>query len=318
MSRVVSAPPALSVAPRDREGGAAIVPTAMPLPRVLCVDDEPAILVMLERALSAQFEVVASDDPVAALALLEHGRFSVIVSDMKMPGMAGIVFLQQAKKLTPTSTRLAFTAGLDWQLPPDIAFGVLTKPCPLPLLQATVSAAAQCHALLVTPPGSDRRFSDSAPLAHAGPDALPQARSGYGPLSTAIEAAPRGVESGLRPRKLDGGRISSASALADPGVPALSSPRRLALALLGTVVELWPRATLLGRAMDCDIVIRDERLSPRHLRLFSSWRGVTVQDVSGKGDVRLNGERLVGVRFIQPGDCIGLSACDIHVQSLEQ
>jgi pSer/pThr/pTyr-binding forkhead associated (FHA) protein len=92
-----------------------------------------------------------------------------------------------------------------------------------------------------------------------------------------------------------------------------AAPLRLALSLLGTRVELWPRATLLGRAMDCDIVVRDERIAPRHLRFFSSWRGVTVQDVSGKG-VLINGERLTGVRFIQPGDSLSLGSFDIHVR----
>jgi CheY-like chemotaxis protein len=317
MSRVVSAPLALSVTPRSREIGSASVPSATPLPRVLCVDDEPAILVMLERALSTEFEVVAIDDPVAALALVEHGRFSVILSDMKMPSMAGIAFLEQAKRLAPTSTRLAFTGGLDWQLPADIAFGVLTKPCPLPLLQATVSAAAQCHALLAARTGAERRMSELAETASTGPVAQP--RSDYGPLTGAIDAAPPAMESGLRPRGPRGGLISGPTpALADPTAPVLASPCRLALSLLGTVVELWPRATLIGRAMDCDIVIRDDRISPRHLRLFSSWRGVTVQDVSGKGDTWLNGERLVGVRFIQPGDCIGIGPCQIHVQSLSE
>jgi pSer/pThr/pTyr-binding forkhead associated (FHA) protein len=85
--------------------------------------------------------------------------------------------------------------------------------------------------------------------------------------------------------------------------------------LLGAIVELGPRATLLGRALDCDIVVRDPRLSPRHLRLFSSWRGVTVQDVSGKANVRLNGERLVGARLIEPGDTIELGPFDVYVQA---
>jgi pSer/pThr/pTyr-binding forkhead associated (FHA) protein len=57
--------------------------------------------------------------------------------------------------------------------------------------------------------------------------------------------------------------------------------------------------------MDCDIVVRDARIAPRHARFFNSWRGVTIQDVSGKHGLRLNTERLLGVRFIRVGDRIG-------------
>jgi CheY-like chemotaxis protein len=310
MPRVASADTAL-VAPQDREAGPAMAPAAGRLPRVLCVDDEPAILAMLERALRSEFEVVTQGDPVAALALVQHGGFSVVMSDMKMPGMAGTIFLERVKNLAPSSMRLAFTAGLDWQLPPDIAFGILTKPCPLPLLQATVTAAAQCHALLLTPPAAAHR--------------MPEAIAGASGLSamTADDLAgamlrPATVESGLRPRGLELERGSgSADLSAGPSMQPLAAPRRLGLALLGQLVELWPRATLLGRAMDCDIVVRDERIAPRHLRFFSSWQGVTIQDVSGKAGVRVNGEQLVGVRFVQPGDCIDLGAFDVYVKAVD-
>jgi CheY-like chemotaxis protein len=326
MSRVVSAD-ATPSAPASRSERA-IGTSGAPLPRILCVDDEPAILVMLQRALSSEFEVVAVEDPIAALELLEHERFSVIVSDLRMPTMTGTDFLERAKQIAPTSTRLAFTAGLDWQLPPEIAFGVLTKPCPLPLLQATVSAAAQCHALLVTSAASARPPSKAA----GDVESMAVATSRLGSHSSgAALAVARPAPSGLRPRELDATTLADASqrgattssSLTDVGSALLTGyastgagPRRLALALLGSIVELGPRATLLGRALECDIVVRDPRLSPRHLRLFSSWRGVTVQDVSGKGRVRLNGEQLVGARLIEPGDTIELGPFDVYVQSI--
>ncbi|HTV19016.1 MAG TPA: response regulator [Polyangiaceae bacterium] len=284
-------------------------PRADALPRILCVDDEPVILAMLERALGSQYEVVTQSDPDAALALVQHGRFSVVISDMKMPGMTGEAFLEQVKRLAPQSTRLALTGGLDWQLPPDIAFGILTKPVTLPLLRATVGAAAQCHAL---------HSSSELPPAAAPEPAHSSAR----PIALASSSH---VESGLRPRQLEAGQEpstpaaarSSPSAALRSSAPPAPNPRRLGLALLGAQVELWPRATLLGRGMDCDVVVRDERLSPRHLRFFSSWRGVTVQDVSGTGNVRLNGERLDAVRFIQPGDCIDLGPFEVRVDVLD-
>ena len=308
MSTGASAGPRLSQAAYgDRDESP--VPRAEELPRILCVDDEPAILAMLERALGSQYEVVASSDPEAALALVQHGRFSVIISDMKMPGMTGEAFLEQVKRLAPESTRLALTAGLDWQLSPELAFGILTKPVTLPLLRATVGAAAQCHAL--------RALSAPPPRARHEP-----AHSSARPIAFVTSTS---VESGLRPRQLEisvepstpGAPRASTPAAARSSAPPAPNPKRLGLSLLGTQVELWPRATLLGRGMDCDIVVRDDRLAQRHLRFFSSWRGVTVQDLSGTGEVRLNGERLDSVRFIQPGDCIDLGPFELHVEALD-
>jgi len=264
--------------------------------RVLCVDDEPAILAMLERALGRRFVVVTQTDPLLALALLEHGRFAVVISDLMMPGMPGLTFLERVKTLAPASTRLGLTGSLDLQLPPDIAFGILTKPCPLPLLEATVVAAAQFHGLNT---------------ARAAGERLPSGVAPRNPLP-----APTVTESGLRPIQNDARIPSTPARGATPSIPAARA-RRLAISVLGTSVELWPRATLLGRAMDNDIVIQDPRISPRHLRFFRSWRGVTVQDLSATRTVRLNGGRLHGVRFVQPGDCIGLGPFDVYVHALE-
>jgi CheY-like chemotaxis protein len=117
-------------------------------PRILCVDDEPAMLKVLTRALEADFEVVTANDPMKALVLLEHGMdFSVVISDMKMPQMDGAEFLARVARIAPASTRLALTACLERELTPAEVFGILTKPCPLNLLQASVHAAVDHHTL---------------------------------------------------------------------------------------------------------------------------------------------------------------------------
>jgi CheY-like chemotaxis protein len=120
--------------------------------RILCVDDEPAVLTILSRALDDRFEIVTMDDPVAALSLLERGAdFSVVISDMRMPQMDGADFLARVKHLSPSSSRLALTGCLDRELGSDQVFGILTKPCPIRLLHESVTAAVQHHLLLTRP-----------------------------------------------------------------------------------------------------------------------------------------------------------------------
>jgi CheY-like chemotaxis protein len=296
MSTVGTADPALLQAPLEgeRERPPALAPGAPA--RVLCVDDEPPILAMLERALGARFQVVTATDPVYALSLLEHGRFAVVISDLLMPGLPGLAFLERVRTLAPASTRVGLTGCLELQLPSDIAFGILTKPCPLPLLEATVAAAAQFHQLRASDPTI----------------ATP---SGLAPPNTQLTSPV--TESGLRPTRAEAGPPSAPAQWATPSIPAARA-QRLAVSVLGASVELGPRATLLGRAMDNDIVICDPRIAPRHLRFFRSWRGVTVQDLSATRAVLLNGVRLGGVRFIQPGDCVGLGPFDVYVHALDE
>lgn len=298
MSTVGNADPALIELASPAQVAAAGVALPAAPARVLCVDDEPASLALLARALGGRFQVVTQTDPLAALALLEHGRFAVVISDLLMPSMPGVAFLERAKSLAPTTTRLGLTGCIDASTPPDIAFGILTKPCPLPLLEATVVAAAQFHAL---------RAADAVR------EALP---SGLARSADATEWGPPVTESGLRPIQADA-RPPSAPRWAAPSIPAARA-RRLAVSVLGTSVELGPRATLLGRATDNDIVIADPRIAPRHLRFFRSWRGVTVQDLSATRTVLLNGARLEGVCFIQPGDLVGLGPFDVYVHAVEE
>jgi DNA-binding NtrC family response regulator len=84
------------------------------LPKVLCVDDEPALLRSLRWVLRGEFEVAIAQDGVQALALLGAERFDVILSDQRMPGMTGTEFLQRAKVLAPHSMRLLLTGYADF------------------------------------------------------------------------------------------------------------------------------------------------------------------------------------------------------------
>ncbi|HEU4577737.1 MAG TPA: response regulator [Polyangiaceae bacterium] len=137
--------------PGARQRAAAHQPSPQPrpdAPRILCVDDEPAMLKVLSRSLESEFEVITANDPMKALVLLEHGMdFAVVISDMKMPQMDGAEFLARVARIAPHCTRLALTACLERELSSDEAFGILTKPCPLNLLHASVRAAVEQHAL---------------------------------------------------------------------------------------------------------------------------------------------------------------------------
>lgn len=119
-------------------------------PRVLCVDDEPRVLVGLSRQLSRRFDVVTCPDPKEAMALVEAEEFSVVISDLKMPHVDGIEFLRHVQEISPNTTRLILTAygefvQLTTALANQLVFRVLQKPCSTGDLLAAVEQAVHKH-----------------------------------------------------------------------------------------------------------------------------------------------------------------------------
>ncbi|MDB5790775.1 MAG: chemotaxis protein CheY, partial [Massilia sp.] len=69
---------------------------------ILCVDDEPNILSALRRLFRSQgYEVLTAQSAREGLAVLEARPVDVVISDMRMPGMDGVQFLEQARARWP-------------------------------------------------------------------------------------------------------------------------------------------------------------------------------------------------------------------------
>lgn len=91
--------------------------------RILIVDDEENILRALRRLLahtpcSAGEKVYVPEvdicaDPKAALEKARHVRYDVVVSDYRMPGMDGVAFLKEFRKLQPDAARLILSGYAD-------------------------------------------------------------------------------------------------------------------------------------------------------------------------------------------------------------
>ena len=123
-------------------------------PLLLCVDDEPFILEGLSLNLRRHFEVHTAPDGPHALELLRERsqiRYSIILSDMRMPKMDGATFLNQARKISPDSVRILLTGHADLQdairaVNEGHIFSYLSKPFPAPkLLLRCQEALRQYH-----------------------------------------------------------------------------------------------------------------------------------------------------------------------------
>jgi len=119
-------------------------PLSVVRPRVLCVDDDVLVLKGLTRQLSARFDVLTAPDAHGGLdVLLGDADVAVVLSDLMMPGIDGIAFLQQAMIVSPHTTRVLLTGyreavNMSVALDKHFLFKILEKPCQDELLFATV------------------------------------------------------------------------------------------------------------------------------------------------------------------------------------
>jgi len=122
--------------------------------KVLFVDDEENVLSALKRQFRKQYTVSTALGGASALQMItDEGPFAVIVSDMQMPEMNGVQFLQQARKLAPDSVRLMLTGNADQKTAMDAVnegsvFNFLTKPCPAETMARSITTALDQYHLI--------------------------------------------------------------------------------------------------------------------------------------------------------------------------
>jgi|SRR5581483_10418783 len=124
-------------------------------PRILFVDDEPALLAALVRNLrSEHFELVTASSGAAAIQMLRHqGPFAVIVSDLRMPEMDGVQLLRNARKVSPDTVRVLFTGQPDMEraiaaINEGEVFRLITKPCPRVPMAVMLQSAIKQYQLI--------------------------------------------------------------------------------------------------------------------------------------------------------------------------
>ncbi|MBN1145031.1 MAG: response regulator [Bacteroidales bacterium] len=69
---------------------------------ILYVDDEPTNLILFELMFKKSFNVVLAESGYQGLEILQNKpEIKITISDMKMPGMNGIQFIEKAKQKCP-------------------------------------------------------------------------------------------------------------------------------------------------------------------------------------------------------------------------
>lgn len=92
----------------------AIVVDAEIKPKVLYVDDEPANLNALKRLFRNEpIEFISFESPITALNKIDEIKPAVVISDQRMPQMAGTDFLEKVRSRQPDTVRIIITGHPD-------------------------------------------------------------------------------------------------------------------------------------------------------------------------------------------------------------
>lgn len=84
--------------------------TSEPSATILFVDDEASILATLKRVFRPSgYRVFTAESGAQGLEILEHEAIDLVVSDMRMPEMNGVQFLEKVRERWPDTVRILLT-----------------------------------------------------------------------------------------------------------------------------------------------------------------------------------------------------------------
>jgi DNA-binding NtrC family response regulator len=122
--------------------------------RILIVDDEDNVRSILLRHLEERgSECIACPSALDALSEMKRQPFSLVISDVMMPGMSGMEFLRLVKKEDPETAFIMITGLMDINTAIDSlrigACDFITKPFELPAITRAVEQALESRRLLI-------------------------------------------------------------------------------------------------------------------------------------------------------------------------
>jgi len=122
---------------------------------ILLVDDEENVINSIRRSLRKEgYQILSCTNARQALELLQTEDVDLIISDQRMPGMSGMDFLIQAKKLRPHTIRILLTGYSDMEVAIKAInegklFRFLSKPWDDTELKVTILNAMKLRKILI-------------------------------------------------------------------------------------------------------------------------------------------------------------------------
>ena len=152
--------------PRMPSGAAPAAGSAKPT--LLFVDDEERILRSLRMLFAANYRVLVTTDGNEALEILRREKVHALISDQRMPVMAGVDLLRQAREIAPDTMRLLLTGYSDIEaivgsINEGEVFRYINKPWNADDIRSIVGEAAEI-ALGLERPAAPAQQAGSEPM----------------------------------------------------------------------------------------------------------------------------------------------------------
>jgi len=104
----------------------------------------------------------------------------------------------------------------------------------------------------------------------------------------------------------EGGSRGNAAFDGPPGVLTLPTGQR---------IEIYEGNYLVGRNLDCDIVISDTNVSRHHAELVCADGEVTIRDKGSTNGTKVNGVAVVSEQLLTDGDVISFGTAQVQFES---
>ncbi len=116
--------------------------------RILIIDDEPVIRDLLFDVLSRKgYQVDTAEDGAHGLEMAQKSHYSVVFTDIRMPGMNGVEVYKRLKAISPSSRVIVMTGyGLEEMIQEALdlgAFADVKKPFDLELIYGLAKRAIE-------------------------------------------------------------------------------------------------------------------------------------------------------------------------------
>lgn len=122
---------------------------------IMLVDDEEYVINSIKRSLRREgYQIISHTDARQALEMIKAVEVDLIISDQRMPGMTGMEFLIESRKLYPATIRILLTGHSDMEVAIKAInegklYRFLTKPWDDNELKVTILNAMKLRRILV-------------------------------------------------------------------------------------------------------------------------------------------------------------------------
>ena len=106
---------------------------------ILIIDDEEMVLGMMSQALATKgYHTDTASSGEDGIVKILSGDYSLVITDIQMPGIQGTELVARIKDTEKGDIPVIGISGTPWRLNEGLFDAVLSKPCPLKTLFASV------------------------------------------------------------------------------------------------------------------------------------------------------------------------------------